>query len=213
MIQAESLNSKQAAIIPIAAFTANGDTEKLEIALAKGLENGLTVNEIKEILVQMYAYAGFPRSLTGLSTFMNLISKRKQDGINDPIGESPKQLPPNADRNAIGTRIQTKLVGAPVKGPLFEFAPAIDAFLKEHLFCDIFDRGVLTDQERELATIAALAALPAPQQLAAHLNISINTGLTEPQLQDYIGVMNEKVGKSEADLAAKTLDQVLARKK
>jgi len=53
------LNAKQQGIIPIAAFTANGDLEKLKVALNEGLAAGLTVNEIKEILVQMYAYTGF----------------------------------------------------------------------------------------------------------------------------------------------------------
>lgn len=58
-----ALSAKQRSIIPIAAFTATGDQERLRTALTEGLEAGLTVNEIKEILVQMYAYAGFPRSL------------------------------------------------------------------------------------------------------------------------------------------------------
>jgi 4-carboxymuconolactone decarboxylase len=35
----------------------------------------LTVNEIKEILVQMYAYAGFPRSLNGINAFMAVRSR------------------------------------------------------------------------------------------------------------------------------------------
>lgn len=62
----EGLNVKQKQIIPIAAFTANSDLQKLKTALNEGLDAGLTVNEIKEILVQMYAYAGFPRSLKGI---------------------------------------------------------------------------------------------------------------------------------------------------
>jgi hypothetical protein len=41
------------------------------------------------------------------------------------------------------------------KWPLF--SPAIDTFLKEHLFADIFVRDVISHQDRELATIAALA--------------------------------------------------------
>ena len=61
--------------IPIAAFTANGDLEKLRTALSAGLDAGLTVNEIKEILVQMYAYVGFPRSLTHGSLILKLPSK------------------------------------------------------------------------------------------------------------------------------------------
>lgn len=60
------LNAKQEKIIPIAALTAKGDLDKLKTALNEGLDTGLTVNEIKEILVQMYAHAGFPRSLNGI---------------------------------------------------------------------------------------------------------------------------------------------------
>jgi len=59
-----ALSPKQQSIVTISAFTANGDLEKLKTSLNEGLDAGLTVNEIKEILVQMYAYCGFPRSLT-----------------------------------------------------------------------------------------------------------------------------------------------------
>jgi alkylhydroperoxidase/carboxymuconolactone decarboxylase family protein YurZ len=58
----QSLSTIQKSIIPIAAFTANGDMDKLRTALNEGLDAGLTVNEIKEILVQMYAYVGFPNA-------------------------------------------------------------------------------------------------------------------------------------------------------
>lgn len=208
-----NLSAQEAAIIPIAAFTANGDTAKLGQALTAGLAAGLTVNQIKEILIQMYAYCGFPRSLTGLAIFMNLLDERAKQGIKDIPGQAPKQLPKDANRNKLGTEIQTGLVGKPVKGPLFEFSPTIDAFLKEHLFCDIFSRGVLTNQERELATIAALATLPAPSQLASHLAISLNTGLSDQQLQNFVEILKEKVGEPEAKLAEQTLAKVLEQQK
>lgn len=211
--QTAVLSARQAAIIPIAAFTASGDTGRLANALEQGLENGLSVNDIKEVLVQMYAYAGFPRSLTGLNTFMDVLEKRKKHGIRDTVGKEPEQLPNDADRLAIGTKIQTELVGRPVAGPLFEFSPAIDTFLKEHLFCDIFSRGVLDNQERELATVAALAALPAEAQLASHLKVCLNVGLTESQLREYVAVLEDKVGKPQAQLAATLLDKALVQQK
>ena len=43
----------------------------------------MTVNEIKEILVHLYAYAGFPRSLNGINTFMALLNERQARGIED----------------------------------------------------------------------------------------------------------------------------------
>ena len=49
-----ALNARQQSIIPIAAFTANGNVQKLKAALAEALQNGMAVNEIREILVQMY---------------------------------------------------------------------------------------------------------------------------------------------------------------
>lgn len=203
--KANALSPKQQLIIPVAAFTANGDVPALKKTLTEALDGGLSINEIKEILTQMYAYSGFPRSLTAMAVFMDLQSEREKKGIKDEQGPKPKEVPVNADRNKIGTEIQTALVGQPVKGPLFDFAPALDQFLKEHLFCDIFYRGVLTDQDRELATIAALAALPAEAQLAAHIAISRNSGLSPDQLQEYVTIMRDKVGESQGDLAAKTL--------
>ena len=65
--RAAALTPGDQSLIPIAAFTASGNTERLKGALEDGLKNGLTINEIKDELVQMYAYTGFPRSLTALS--------------------------------------------------------------------------------------------------------------------------------------------------
>ena len=48
MNENQTLSSKQQSIIPISAFTANGDLDKLKTALQEGLAAGLTVNEIKE---------------------------------------------------------------------------------------------------------------------------------------------------------------------
>lgn len=53
----------------------------------------MTVSEIREVLVQMYAYAGFPRSLTGLDTFIALLDERKAQGIHDEIGKDATPLP------------------------------------------------------------------------------------------------------------------------
>lgn len=206
-----SLNSKQQSIIPIAAFTANGDLDRLKTALNAGLDAGLTINEIKEILVQMYAYAGFPRSLNGINTFMGVLDERKQKGIKDVLGKEPSSMPADKSSIELGAEIQTRLVGKPVTGPTYTFAPAIDQFLKGHLFGDIFGRDNFDFQSREIATIAALASMEGvTPQLQAHFNVGLNVGLTEAQLRSLIAVLEASVGRKEAAHANEALGKVLS---
>lgn len=87
IIQDPLLNSRQQSIIIISSYTAKGDLSQLKKALNNGLNSGLTVNEIKEILVHLYAYCGFPRSIRGLQTFMEVLEDRKNQGIKDIDGK------------------------------------------------------------------------------------------------------------------------------
>jgi alkylhydroperoxidase/carboxymuconolactone decarboxylase family protein YurZ len=207
------LTKKQLAIIPIAAHTAGGDLDKLKISLEKGLDAGLTVNEIKEILVQMYAYAGFPRSLNGIVIFMGVMDDRKARGCEDETGKAPTPLPEDKTSLEFGTENQTRLVGQPVTGPMFDFAPAIDQYLKAHLFGDIFQRDVLTWSERELATVAGLANIKGVgSQLMAHYAIGMNNGITPDQLREFVTVLEECCGTDVANEAKACLEQVLADK-
>jgi alkylhydroperoxidase/carboxymuconolactone decarboxylase family protein YurZ len=209
----QALNAKQQSIVTIAAFTANGDLQKLKTALNEGLDAGLTVNEIKEVLVQMYAYCGFPRSLNGISTFMSVMEERGAKGIKDEIGKEASPLPTNKSRIELGTEIQTRLAGRPVTGAIYTFTPAIDQFLKSHLFGDIFGRDNLDFQSREIATISALASMEGVNsQLQAHFNIGFNTGLTEAQMRSLISVLEAKVGKKDAGNAYEILGKVLSNR-
>ncbi len=205
------LNARQQSIVTIAAFTATGDLQKLKAALNEGLDVGLTINEIKEVLIQMYAYAGFPRSLNGIDTFMGVLDQRKQKGIEDKPGKEPSPLPAGKSSIELGTEVQTRLAGKPVTGPLYTFVPAIDQFLKGHLFGDIFGRDVLDFQSREIATIGALASMEGVNpQLMAHFNIGLNVGLTEGQLRSLVSVIEARVGKKQADNAYEILAKVLS---
>ena len=198
----QNLTARQQAILPITAFTATGDLPRLDEALRQGLDAGCTISEIKEMIVQMYAYAGFPRSLNALGEFMKVLDARKAQGITDVQGRDPDPLPPADQMLAVGTANQTKVAGAPVTGPLFEFAPQVDRYLKEHLFGAIFARDNLSWEDRELATLGALAALQGlDSQLGSHMRISRNVGISEEQLQQVVTVLRERVSPEAGDRA------------
>ncbi|MBV6451858.1 MAG: hypothetical protein MHPDNHAH_02605 [Anaerolineales bacterium] len=197
--QEQSLTQQQESIVFIAAFAAVGNLSQLNAALQRGLDAGLTISDCREVLVQMYAYAGFPRSLNALGELMKALDERKRRGIQDAPGKAPSRAIPQGEALlAAGTANQTRLSGAPVKGALFDFAPAIDEYLKMHLFGDIFERDNLDWNSRELATVGALSAMTDVEpQLQAHVRISLNVGLTPAQLRQLPRVF-EAQGETQA---------------
>ncbi len=183
-------------------------------SLIRGLENGLTVSEIKEVLIQLYAYTGFPRSLNGISEFMKVMDERTKAGIRDNPGRDPSPVPADINKDDYGARTRAKLAGRPSIPPPAGyqlFAPAIDTFLKEHLFCDIFIRDNLSHEAREIATVGALASMTGTAgQLRFHMNSAMNTGVTADQMKELISVIREASGTEMGDTARQTLDRVLA---
>lgn len=193
-----TLTPKQGSIVTISASMSKGDMIGLKQALIDGLNQGLTINEIKEILVQLYAYVGFPRSLNGLSVFKDLLEERQKEGITDTVGSASAPLPTNISALELGTKIQTKVVGKPVTGGIMDFSPVIDHFLKAHLFGDIFGRDILSYEDREIATLAALSTLAgADSQIKSHIQIAQNVGVSFTKLDAIANILKSKIGEME----------------
>lgn len=83
----DSLTTAQQALAAVSATTAIGDIPQLKQQLNTALDAGVTINEIKEALTQLYAYCGFPRSLNALNTFKAVLDERKEKGISDAEGK------------------------------------------------------------------------------------------------------------------------------
>jgi len=72
MAHAADLSAKETAIVDIGAWTARGEQDKLGAAFKAGFDAGLTLNEAKELVGQLYAYCGFPRALNAAATLMKI---------------------------------------------------------------------------------------------------------------------------------------------
>ncbi|RKS14506.1 carboxymuconolactone decarboxylase family protein [Flavobacterium sp. 120] len=208
-----NLSAKEKSIITIASLTAKGDLVTLKSELNKGLEAGLTVNEVKEILIHTYAYCGFPRSIRGLQTFMEVLNERKTKGINDQSGKEASPIKEDGNKYQRGKTILEQLTKTQQPDTLTgysAFAPVIDTFLKEHLFSDIFERDVLTYAQRELVTISVISAIgDAEPMLKGHLSISLNVGISPEQLKEFIGVIQPIIGRKKTKAVKETVNEVL----
>ena len=207
------LSTKQQHMIPVAAYTAKGELQLLKPALNEGLDAGITINEIKEAMVHLYAYCGFPRSIRGLQTFMEVLEEREAKGIRDETGAEASPIEDEPSKYDRGKKNLEELIGRPLTGPqrgYAAFAPVIEIFLKEHLFADMFDRDVLTFAERELVTISVLSSIGGVEpMLRSHLSICLNVGFTPEQLKEFVGIIKSTIGKQEAKAAQAVLNEVL----
>lgn len=205
-----TLTKQEKSLVGISGSTATGKLDLLKIQLIEGLDNGLTINEIKETLTQLYAYCGFPRSLNAINTFSTVLAERKVRNISDSEGQ--KIIENTAeDKYEQGRKTLEQLTKTPQTRPapgFGEFAPRIDAFLKEHLFADVFASKVLDFRQRELVTIAALASMEGVEsQLQSHIKMGRNTGITDAGLEEVSVIIQKLVSTTQANTLLKRIDQ------
>jgi len=198
-VNSQTLTERQKGLAACACLMAQGDLEGLEYAMRSALNNGVTINELKEAFSQLYAYTGFPRSLNALG-----VLKKVLDDKSSPSGElergrwqegKPWTRPAEWDdakaAYELGKKNQTQLSGRPFD---YDFCPQDNYYLKSHLFGDIFASDQLTPADREIVTVAALSGLEGVDpQLAAHKRGAVNMGNSQ-QLVDELCAWLDDMG-------------------
>lgn len=198
-VNAQTLTPRQQHLATLAALEAQGDLARLEPAIKDALDEGVTINEIKEAFSQLYAYTGFPRSLNALGVLSKVLESNNGQWKEGNAWKRPAMWDDAKQALQVGTEVQTQLSGRPFD---YTFCPQNDYYLKSHLFGDIFAGNQLTAADREIVTVAALSALKgvAPQ-LAAHKVGAVNLGNSQA-LVDELSRFLSANGLSQCDASA-----------
>ena len=173
-MNAQTLTERQKGLAACACLMAQGDLERLEPAVKMALDNGVTINELKEAFSQLYAYTGFPRSLNALGVLSKVLENKQTNWQEGKPWTRPAEWDDAKAAYELGKKNQIQLSGRAFD---YEFCPQDDYYLKSHLFGDIFAGDQLSHADREIVTVAALSGLEgvAPQ-LAAHKRGAVNMG-------------------------------------
>ena len=173
-LNGQTLSERQKGLAACACLMAQGDLERLEPAVRQALDNGVTINELKEAFSQLYAYTGFPRSLNALGVLSKVLENRQQNWLEGKPWTRPAEWDDARKAYELGVNNQTQLSGRPFD---YAFCPQDDYYLKSHLFGDIFAGDQLSAADREIVTVAALSGLEGVSpQLAAHKQGAVNMG-------------------------------------
>lgn len=208
------LKSKEIAVV--AALTAMGNAQpQLKVHLNGALNTGSSINEIKEVILQMSVYSGFPSSINAMNTLKEVLQERSDKGIKDDMGKSPSYYK-KATRLDVGKQELTKLDSTQVeklKKAYDEFSPSLVQFVLEYGYADIFSRDNLSTRHRQIATISALTAMGnAKSQLKFHINAGLNIGLTENEVKEIMLLMSVYAGFPAAINGTNSLKEVIAEK-
>ncbi len=89
----------------------------------------------------------------------------------------------------------TKGQGQAVVDSLSRTSPDLARYIIEYPYGDVFCRDGLSDQQRQIATIAALAAIGYTNpELKVHIHGALNVGLTEEEVIETMILMSVYVG-------------------
>ena len=69
---------------------------------------------------------------------------------------------------------------------LAKVAPALNHYTATVLFEEVWERPGLSKRDRSMITIAALIAMYRPEQLAGHMELGLENGLTREELGEMI---------------------------
>jgi 4-carboxymuconolactone decarboxylase len=169
----------------VAALTAMGTAApQLKVHIHAALHVGCTPEELREIIIQMIGYAGFPATLNAMGTLMEVLKETGQtlsrasvhagsEGRYDRGKKWLSQIAPGQEQA--------------LKESFDKINPDITRFVIEFGYGDIYARGILPIRSRQVATIAALAAKgTAPPQLRFHIGGGLRAGLSEAEIVEIM---------------------------
>jgi len=210
----ETLDLKSKEIAVVAALTAMGNAQpQLKVHLNGALNTGSTISEVKEVILQMSVYSGFPSAINAMNALKEVLAERKSSGISDEEGKNPVEQQKN--RLKLGEHELSQLDGQQIerlKSNFGELSPDLVKFTLEYGYGDIHSRDNLSKKHRQIATIAALTALGnAVPQLKFHINAGLNIGITEDEIKEIMLLMTIYSGFPSAINGTNALREVLTR--
>jgi 4-carboxymuconolactone decarboxylase len=171
------LSLRDRSVVTLAALITRNQTVEMPFYLNVALDNGVKPAEISEIITHLAFYAGWGNAISAVAVAKDIFVQRKITADQLPAA-SPNLLPLNEAAEAD----RAKRVGD-LLGSVF---PGVVQYTTDVLFRDLWLRPGLAPRDRSLVTVSALVASGQIAQLAGHLNIGMNNGLTQTEIAEAI---------------------------
>ena len=175
VFQTGELTLKQREMITCITLATMQTLPQLKAHAGAALNVGVTPEELREVMYLTAPFIGFPKMLNAVATVNEVFKER---GISLPLEKQGTVT--EETRHKAGKAIQDKLypggIASVMEGVPGDMGKDVEQFLTDYFFGDIYSRGALDLQTRELLGYCVLTTLEAESQLHSHYHGNINAG-------------------------------------
>ena len=205
-----NLTMKQREMITCITLATMQTLPQLKAHAGAALNVGVTPEELREVMYLTAPFIGFPKMLNAVATVNEVFKER---GISLPLEKQGTVTEEN--RHETGKAIQDKLypggITSVMEGLPGDMGKDVEQFLTDYFFGEIYSRGALDLQTRELLGYCVLTTLEAESQLQSHYHGNINVGNTPETLTAAVIQCLPYIGFPAAIKALRIIKQEYAR--
>jgi 4-carboxymuconolactone decarboxylase len=209
------LSRRDRSLLVISVLAAQARDEELELHTGNGLRNGLTPEEIEEILLHVAAYAGFPAAMAS--------SRRIDKALLAACGT--EKLPARAaatrksdeERDRDGADVLATITGWEGLDPagalerMERILGEVGVVAYRWAFGEIWCRPQLSRRDRSIVVIAILTTLGATAELAVHAPAGLRHGLTRVEIEEVVNHLSLYAGIPRAVEAMRAVREAFAK--
>jgi 4-carboxymuconolactone decarboxylase len=185
------LSRRDRSLIVVTFLTTIGAGRELELHVQGALNHGLNRDEIREIVLQVAGYGGFPMAMEATRIVDKVFCRA--DGIDRlPPREAAPPLD-DEDRYVNATDVlRTLFAGRAASEPAQARANVIGALggvgemAFDFGFGELWARDQLSRRDRSMVTVAILAILRCAEELAIHVPAALNHGCTREEIEEIM---------------------------
>jgi 4-carboxymuconolactone decarboxylase len=185
------LSRRDRSLIVVTFLTTIGSIDELRSHVRGALNHGLTRAEIEEVVLQVAGYGGFPLAMQAARIVDEVFCAI--DGVErqPPRAEAAAMDDPErwqAATDVLGTLFAGRASDDPAiaRERIVEALGGVGELAFDWGFGELWSRTALSRRDRSLVTVAILAMLTRPEELAIHIPGALHHGVTRSEIEEVM---------------------------
>jgi len=166
------LSKRDRSMITIAVVQTMYATEEIRSHIRRGLDNGLSPEEISELITHVALYSGWPTGVNASRVAAEVFWERSL-----PLGQTGASHQPQPGTDEARDQPIT---------PAYEGAPYLGVLRNSVLYADVWERTLLSKRDRSMITIAVNQANYFTEELKIHMRLGLQNGVRPEEIPELI---------------------------